>query len=97
MLFYWLWVRAIADNLTDMKSAITQSDSRIGTISSPKKDSYTPVRYEGLKAAITGVSQKEKEYKNTPVMQSDCERLLNGGFILILVYIMYIILSCPEL
>ena len=30
-------------------------------------------------------------------MQSDCERLLNGGFILILVYIMYIIHSCPEL
>ena len=63
----------------------------------PKKGRYTPVRYEGLKAAINGVSQKEKEYKNTPVTQSDCERLLNGGFILILVYIMYIILSCPEL
>lgn len=30
-------------------------------------------------------------------MQSDCERLLNGGLQFILVYIMYIILSCPEL
>ena len=63
----------------------------------PKKGSYTPVRYESLKEASNGVSQEEKEDKNTPVMQSDCERLLNGGFILILVYIMYIIHSCPEL
>lgn len=63
----------------------------------PKKGSYTPVRYERPKAHAIDVSQKEKEDKNTPVMQSDCERLLNGGFDFILVYIMYIILSCPEL
>ena len=55
------------------------------------------MRYERPKTHAIGVSQKEKEYKNTPVMQSDCERLLNGGFDFILVYIMYIILSCPEL
>lgn len=63
----------------------------------PKKGSYTPMRYERPKTHAIDVSQKEKEDKNTPVMQSDCERLLNGGFILILVYIMYIIHSCTEL
>ena len=63
----------------------------------PKKGSYTPVRYERPKAHAIDVSQEGKQYENTPVVQSDCERLLNGGFILILVYIMYIILSCPEL
>ena len=55
------------------------------------------MRYESLKTHAIDVSQKEKEDKNTPVMQSDCERLLNGGLQFILVYIMYIIESCPEL
>lgn len=72
-------------------------DWPIRSFCTPKKSSYTPERYESLKAHAIDVSQEGKEYKNTPVMQSDCERLLNGGLQFILVYIMYIILSCPEL